>query len=256
MTEQQGRRGIPRPTAAPATGVPVADRIFCAADSPRLDDVLLLAELLSGEVGAIKLGSEFFTAHGPEGVRRVADAGHSVFLDLKFHDIPNTVAGAVRAAAALRCRLLTVHASGGAGMLRAAADAAAGIALRRPRIVAVTVLTSLDEEDLDAVGQRGTAADQAVRLACLAARSGMDGVVCSPHEVAAIRREIGPGPALVVPGIRPEWAGRNDQKRVMTPAAAIAAGADHLVIGRPITGADDPAAAARRITDEISEALG
>ncbi len=256
MTERTGRSGTPRPTAAPTAEVPIADRIFCAADSTRLDEVLLLAELLAGEVGAIKLGSEFFAAHGPEGVRRVVDAGHRVFLDLKFHDIPNTVAGAVRAAAALRCALLTVHASGGEAMLRAAAEAAASAAAPRPRIVAVTVLTSLDDRDLDAVGQRGAAADQAVRLAGLAARSGMDGVVCSPHEAAAIRKEIGPGPALVVPGIRPGWVGRNDQKRIMTPAAAIAAGADHLVIGRPITGADDPAAVARRIAKEISEALG
>ena len=253
MTEPAREGGAPPPAAADA---PAADRIFCAADSPRLDDVLLLAELLAGEIGAIKLGSEFFTAHGPEGVRRVAGAGHRVFLDLKFHDIPNTVAGAVGAAAALGCTLLTVHASGGAAMLAAAAEAAAGAGPRRPRIVAVTVLTSLDGDDLAAVGQRGTAAGQAVRLARLAARNGMDGVVCSPHEVAAIRRELGPGPALVVPGIRPRWAAANDQKRIMTPADAIAAGADHLVIGRPITGADDPAGAARRIADEISEALG
>ncbi len=233
----------------------VTDRIFCAADSPRLDDVLLLADLLAGEVGAIKLGSEFFSAHGPEGVRRVAAAGHRVFLDLKFHDIPNTVTGAVRAAAGLGCALLTVHASGGAAMLRAAAAAAAAPGIRRPGVVAVTVLTSLDEEDLAAVGQRGPVADQALRLAGLAAECGMDGVVCSPREAARIRRGTGGRLALVVPGVRPAWAGNDDQKRVLTPAAAVAAGADHLVVGRPITASRDPAGAARRIADEISEAL-
>lgn len=245
----------PRP-AAPARAARAADRILCAADSPRLDEVLLLGELLAGEVGAIKLGSEFFTAHGPDGVRRVAEAGSRVFLDLKYHDIPNTVAGAVRAASALGCALATVHASGGAAMLRAAAEAAAGAGPGRPRLLAVTVLTSLDGDDLAAVGQAGPVEGQALRLARLAAENGMDGVVCSPREAAAIRSELGGALALVVPGIRPDWAGLDDQKRVLTPAAAVAAGADHLVVGRPITAAADPAGAARRIADEIAGALG
>ncbi|MEK9645762.1 MAG: orotidine-5'-phosphate decarboxylase [Alphaproteobacteria bacterium] len=231
------------------------ERIFCAVDTTKLGEALLLAEMLSGEVGAIKLGKEFFTAHGPQGVKQVADFGHRIFLDLKFHDIPNTVVGGIRAALPLNCAVMTVHASGGPAMLRAAAEAAAGGGPKRPRIVAVTVLTSLDDSDLEAVGQRGPAADQVLRLARLAEASGLDGVVCSPQEVARLRAEIGESFALVVPGVRPDWAGADDQKRVMTPGEAVAAGADHLVIGRPITRAEDPVGAARRIADEIAGAL-
>jgi orotidine-5'-phosphate decarboxylase len=230
------------------------DRIFCAIDTPDLADALLLAELLAGEVGAIKLGKEFFTAHGPDGVRKVAACGHKIFLDLKYHDIPNTVAGAIRAAAGLNCTVLTVHASGGPAMLEAAMAAAAEAGRKRPKVVAVTVLTSLDDGDLAAVGQHGPAADQVLRLARLAEASGLDGVVCSPHEVGLLRREIGDAFALVVPGVRPDWAGADDQKRVMTPGEAIAAGADHLVIGRPITKSADPVGAARRIAVEIADA--
>ena len=230
------------------------DRIFCAIDTPDLADALLLAELLAGEVGAIKLGKEFFTAHGPDGVRKVAACGHKIFLDLKYHDIPNTVAGAIRAAAGLNCAVLTVHASGGPAMLEAAMAAAAEAGRKRPKVVAVTVLTSLDDGDLAAVGQHGPAADQVLRLARLAEASGLDGVVCSPHEVGLLRREIGDAFALVVPGVRSDWAGADDQKRVMTPGEAIAAGADHLVIGRPITKSADPVGAARRIAVEIADA--
>ncbi len=230
------------------------DRIFCAIDTPDLADALLLAELLAGEVGAIKLGKEFFTAHGPDGVRKVAACGHKIFLDLKYHDIPNTVAGAIRAAAGQNCTVLTVHASGGPAMLEAAMAAAAEAGRKRPKVVAVTVLTSLDDGDLAAVGQHGPAADQVLRLARLAEASGLDGVVCSPHEVGLLRREIGDAFALVVPGVRPDWAGADDQKRVMTPGEAIAAGADHLVIGRPITKSADPVGAARRIAVEIADA--
>lgn len=233
------------------TDISPIDRIFCAIDTPQLDDALLLADLLSGEVGAIKLGKEFFTAHGPDGVRKVAALGHKIFLDLKYHDIPNTVAGAVRAANRLDCAVLTVHASGGPDMLTAAAEAAAEAGAKRPKIVAVTVLTSLDDGDLAAVGQAGSTSKQVLRLARLAESSGIDGVVCSPQEVALLRGEIGDDFALVVPGVRPDWAGADDQKRVMTPGEAVAAGADHLVIGRPITRAEDPVGAARRIVDEI-----
>jgi orotidine-5'-phosphate decarboxylase len=231
------------------------DRIFCAVDTTKLDDALLLAELLAGEVGAIKLGKEFFTAHGPEGVRRIAAAGHRIFLDFKFHDIPNTVAGAIRAAASLQCMLITVHASGGPPMLEAAMKAAREAGPKRPKIVGVTVLTSLDEADLAAVGQQGPLSAQALRLAKLAEACGLDGVVCSPHEVAMLRAELGDRFALVVPGVRPAWASADDQKRIMTPGETVKAGADHLVIGRPITRSDDPVGAARRIADEIADAL-
>jgi orotidine-5'-phosphate decarboxylase len=237
------------------TEISPIDRIFCAVDTPKLDDALMLADLLAGEVGAIKLGKEFFTAHGPDGVKRVADCGHKIFLDLKFHDIPNTVAGGIRAALRLNCAVMTVHASGGPAMLEAARDAAAEAGAKRPKIVAVTVLTSLDDADLAAVGQQGPAAEQVLRLARLTEASGVDGVVCSPHEVALLRREMGADFALVVPGVRPVWAGADDQKRIMRPGEAIAAGANHLVIGRPITKSDDPIGAARRITEEIAEAL-
>ena len=238
------------------TNISPIDRIFCAIDTPVLDEALILAELLAGEVGAIKLGKEFFVANGPDGVRRIAAEGHPIFLDLKFHDIPNTVAGAIRSAAGLKCALLTVHASGGPAMLAAAAAAAADAKPKRPRVVGVTVLTSLDDNDLAAVGQQGPAADQVLRLARLAEAAGLDGVVCSPHEVAMLRAALGETFSLVVPGVRPDWAGADDQKRVMTPAEAVAAGADHLVIGRPITRSDDPVGAARRIADEIAGAGG
>ncbi len=232
-----------------------AEKIFCAVDTTDLDAALALAELLSGEVGGLKLGKEFFTAHGPDGVAQVAATGHRIFLDLKYHDIPNTVAGAVRAAAGLGVHMLTIHASGGAAMMRAAADAArdAGeLGEARPMILAVTVLTSLDEEDLAAVGQIGPIAAQVSRLAGLAKSAGVDGAVCSPLEIAALKSSLGADFALVVPGVRPDWAGADDQKRVMTPGDAVSAGADFLVIGRPITRADDPVSAARRIADELS----
>jgi orotidine-5'-phosphate decarboxylase len=219
--------------------------IFCAIDTPDLGQAKSLAQAVRNVVG-IKLGLEFFTAHGPAGVRDVAGKA-SLFLDLKLHDIPNTVAGAVRAAAALRPLLLTVHCSGGKAMLRAAAEAAAKAVPDRQRLklLGVTVLTSLDDGDLDSVGQRGPAAEQVRRLALLARDCGLDGVVCSPLEAAMLREACGPNFLLVVPGIRLMGLAAGDQKRVMGPRETLAAGADFLVIGRPITGAPDPAAAAR-----------
>ena len=208
------------------TDISPVDRLFCAIDTSKLDDALLLADLLSGEIGTLKLGKEFFTAHGPEGVRKVAAFGHKIFLDLKYHDIPNTVAGA-------------------------AVEAANGLGKRPLKIVAVTVLTSLNDSDLETVGQIGAVSDQVLNLARLAEASGLSGVVCSPWEVNALRSEMKEDFALVVPGVRPEWAGEDDQKRVMTPGEAVAAGADYLVIGRPITRAPDPVGAARRIIDEM-----
>ena len=231
------------------------DRIFVALDTQDLARAAALARELSGEVGGVKIGNEFFTAHGPDGVRAVA-GGEPLFLDLKFHDIPNTVARALRAAMHLRPAIVNVHASGGPAMMEAAADAvreaAEDLEVERPLLIGVTVLTSLDGGDLEAVGQRGPVVDQAVRLARLAKACGLDGVVCSPLEIAALRAACGPDFALVVPGIRPAWAASGDQKRVMTPADALAAGADTLVIGRPITGADDPLSAARRIVAELT----
>jgi orotidine-5'-phosphate decarboxylase len=230
-----------------------SDRIFVALDTSDLDKALALAEGLRGLVGGVKLGQEFFTAQGPAGVDAVTALGLPVFLDLKFHDIPATVSRAVGAALALKLFMLNVHASGGEAMMWAAADAAGLAGDERPLVVAVTVLTSLWSGDLVATGIDDNIEDQVLRLAALAENCDLDGVVCSPREVAALRRERGPDFKLVVPGIRPTWAATDDQKRVETPADTVAAGADYLVIGRPITESQDPADAARRIADEIGK---
>lgn len=238
--------------------MPNADKrnpILVAIDTPDLDRAGALVEGLSGAVGGIKLGLEFFNAHGPQGVKAIAGDRGDFFLDLKYHDIPNTVAGAVRAALPLRPMILNVHAAGGPGMMRVAGEAATDEAVRlgisRPLVIAVTVLTSMDDDDLAATGQQAPASVQVERLAVLARDCGLDGVVCSPREIGAIRAACGKGFTLVVPGIRPAGAAAGDQKRTMTPGEAIAAGADWLVIGRPITGAADPAAAAREILADI-----
>jgi orotidine-5'-phosphate decarboxylase len=233
----------------------VRGRLFVALDTQDLARARRLGAALQGRVGGVKLGKEVFTAHGPDGVRAIA-GGEPLFLDLKFHDIPNTVAGAVRAAAHLRPAIVNVHAAGGRAMMTAACEAAREAAEdtgnERPWVIAVTVLTSLDDADLAEVGQPAAAA-QAVRLARLAQDCGLDGVVCSPREIADLRAACGPDFKLVVPGIRPAWAAVGDQKRVTTPGEAVAAGADLLVVGRPITGADDPGAAAERIVREMGE---
>ncbi len=216
---------------------------------------MALAKPLIDSVDGFKLGLEYFVAEGPAGIRAIQSLGKPIFLDLKLHDIPNTVAGAVRSAVALNPAYLTLHAGGGIAMMRAAAEAAADEALRRgvarPKLLAVTVLTSLDASDLAAQAIAATPEAQVVRLANLAKDAGIDGAVCSPKEIVALRRAVGLALALIVPGIRPAWAASGDQKRVMTPAEAARAGADVLVIGRPITGAADPAEAARRIREEI-----
>ncbi|MDE1901151.1 MAG: orotidine-5'-phosphate decarboxylase [Alphaproteobacteria bacterium] len=234
--------------------------VFCAIDTPDLIAAGQLTEAVRDAVGGIKLGLEFFMAHGAAGYRDIAARGLPIFLDLKLHDIPNTVAGAVASLLPLRPAFMTIHASGGAAMMRAAADAAklntaeaaatAGDA--RPKLLAVTVLTSLDAHDLAAVGQEADTARQVVRLAQLARDNGMDGVICSPEEVVVLRAAMPPDFILMVPGIRPAWAAANDQKRVMTPREACDAGANFLVIGRPITKAENPAAAARRIAGELA----
>lgn len=225
--------------------------IFCALDTTDIGRAVALARALKGSVGGAKLGMEFFNAHGPEGYRAVAETGLPIFLDLKLHDIPNTVAGGIRAVLPLKPAIVNVHAAGGAAMMRAAADAAREAGDTPPFIIAVTMLTSLDASDLADTGVTGSPSDHVRRLAALAASAGLDGVVCSAHEIEALRRDLGPDFKLVVPGIRPEKSAVGDQKRVMTPSQALALGADVLVIGRPITGAGDPRAAA----DEISRSL-
>jgi orotidine-5'-phosphate decarboxylase len=231
-----------------------AERLLVALDTDDIDRAVALAEDLAGAVGGVKLGKEFFTAHGPAGVERVMASGCKVFLDLKFHDIPNTVVGAVRAAVRLAPFMLNVHASGGPEMMRSAMAAAhAEVGSARPIMLAVTVLTSLADDDLAAMGVSDGAGAQVQRLAALAATCAMDGVVCSPREVARLRQDHGPHFVLLVPGVRPDWAASGDQKRTATPAETVAAGADYLVIGRPITRADNPADAVKRIADEIAE---
>ncbi len=222
--------------------------VFVALDTPDLAAAKALARELRPYVGGLKLGLEFFSAHGPDGVREFSGMGFPVFLDLKFHDIPNTVAGAVRSAMALDVAIVNVHAAGGPAMLAAAKEAAGG----KARIIAVTVLTSLSDGDLAAVGQTPPAADQVLRLAKLVKACGLDGVVCSAHEIAPLRAALGKDFLLVVPGIRPQGAALGDQTRVMGPLEAHRAGADILVIGRPITAAPDPVQAAR----DIAESLG
>ena len=229
-------------------------RIAVALDASERERILALARLVGPEVGVLKVGLEAFCAHGPSLVAEVA-ALAPVFLDLKLHDIPNTVGGAAAAAARTGASILNVHAGGGREMMRAAGErareAAAAAGLPAPKVIAVTVLTSLDAAALGEVGLSGSPREAALRLALLARESGLDGVVCSPGEIEAIRSACGPEFLLVVPGIRPAGSDAGDQKRIATPALAARAGADLLVIGRPITGAPDPAAAARAIAVEI-----
>jgi orotidine-5'-phosphate decarboxylase len=220
--------------------------VFVAIDTPDLGRALALAKAVKPHVGGLKVGLEFLTAQGPDGIRAIAELGLPVFADTKFHDIPNTVAGAAREIAKLGISIFNIHAAGGEAMLRAAREAAPDV-----KLIAVTVLTSLDEKDLDAVGQKGPAADQVVRLASLAQRSSLDGVVCSAWEIAPLRKALGPDFLLVVPGIRPAGSDLADQRRVMTPRDAARAGADILVIGRPISAAADPAEAARTIAASL-----
>lgn len=222
--------------------------ILCAIDTAEIARARSLIASISEMVGGVKLGLEFFAAHGPAGVREAAGGHANLFLDLKLHDIPHTVAGAVRAALALDPLLMTLHCAGGAAMMRAAIEARGD---RRLKLLGVTVLTSLDDSDLAATGQTGPVDAQVRRLALLAKSVGLDGVVCSPQEVAMLRQACGKDFLLVVPGIRPAGAALGDQKRVQTPRATIEAGADYLVIGRPITEAPDPASAARAILGEI-----
>lgn len=231
------------------------DKILCAIGTPDLEQAVSLSQRLQPHIGGFKLGLEFFTANGPSGIEKVAESGMPVFLDLKFHDIPNTVAGAVRSAIRLKPILMTIHASGGPEMMRAAAEAAKEESDKQnlpcPLLLAVTVLTSMDKGDLDAIGMIGEAHSQVLRLAELAQTNGINGIVCSPREIELVKKAFDNELTLVVPGIRPVWAAKGDQKRIMTPADAVRAGADYLVIGRPITQADNPEEAAQKIAEEI-----
>jgi orotidine-5'-phosphate decarboxylase len=229
--------------------------IYCALDTPDIGQAENVARQLSGQVDGLKIGMEYFYAHGAIGYRKLADAQMPIFLDLKLHDIPNTVAQAVHALAHLEPRLLNVHGGGGAAMMRAAADAAAQASdsgFAAPTMLAVTVLTSLAESDLHVMGIKGTPREQVLRLAELARANGMQGVVCSAHEIDALRAEMGDDFKLIVPGIRPAGSDTHDQKRVMTPQQAQSAGADILVIGRAITEADNMAAAAQAIKADLA----
>ena len=223
-----------------------ADRIICGLDLPDIARAAELGAALAPHLGLLKLGLELFSAAGPDGYRQVARHA-PVFLDLKLHDIPNTVAAAVTALLPLRPAMLTLHAVGGAAMLEAARRAADAAGEDRPILLAVTVLTSMDEAALAATGVPGGIEPQVLRLARMAMAAGADGLVCSPLEVAPLRDALGGGPCLVVPGVRPAGHAPGDQARIATPGEAVAAGADWIVLGRPITRAADPVAATRAI---------
>jgi orotidine-5'-phosphate decarboxylase len=229
------------------------DRLIVALDVPKADAARTLVDRLAGKVGLFKIGSQLFTAAGPGFVREVVGRGQKVFLDLKFHDIPNTVAGAVSSASRLGVSLVDVHGLGGRAMLEAAVGALPAMGTR---ILAVTILTSHDERSLGQIGVNGSVHESVRRLAELARDAGVDGVVASPHEVALIREACGADFLIVTPGIRPAGAAAGDQVRAATPATALAAGADYLVVGRPITAAEDPGAAADAVVREMESAIG
>lgn len=233
--------------------------IFLAIDKPKRSDAVVLLTDVKHLIGGIKLGLEFFAAEGPDGIIAVMATAPDLplFLDLKLHDIPNTVAAAVTSVARLRPSFITVHAAGGEAMIEAAVEAARKSSPSSPpKILAVTVLTSLNEADLAATGQKAPMEEQVERLACMAVASHASGLICSPHEIARLRRAVGRDPVLMVPGIRPQGAALGDQKRAMTPKDALAAGADYLVIGRPISAADDPARSAENILRELRQGSG
>ena len=233
--------------------MPAAPRLIVALDVPGAQEALALAARLDPALCRLKVGKELFTRAGPDLIERLTGQGFDVFLDLKFHDIPNTVAAACRAAAELGVWMLNVHAQGGRRMLEAAREAVAASA-RPPLLIAVTVLTSLEQDDLKELGLTLPSEHLALRLARLSQAAGLDGVVCSAREAAALKRALGQDFILVTPGIRPAGAAAGDQRRVMTPRDAVAAGADYLVVGRPVSRAADPAAAARLLAAQIDAA--
>ncbi len=232
------------------------DKIIIALDVPDTDGALRLLDSLGDPPVLCKIGLELFTAEGPAVVKAVQSRGSAVFLDLKFHDIPNTVAHAVRSAAGLGVAMTTLHACGGPVMLEAASNAAEASGNKDLLLLAVTVLTSMDASQLSATGVTVEPEAQVVRLAGLAAEAGIGGIVCSPREIVAVRSAYGEKLRLVTPGVRPAWAATGDQKRVMTPAEAVKAGSDWLVIGRPITAAANPKEAYARVLGEILDVSG
>ncbi len=229
--------------------------IICAVDTTDIAKAGAITEAIRGHVGGLKLGLEYFTANGAAGVRKITDKRVPVFLDLKFHDIPNTVAKAIAATAGINTFMMTVHTTGGRAMLQRAIEASDEVAQltgkERPLIIGVTVLTSLDQDDLSIIGMHDQLHEQVLRLADLAQSSGLDGVVCSPYEINLLRKACGDEFKLVVPGIRPEGTSNDDQKRVMGPKEAIERGADYLVIGRPITQAKNISKAAEAIYQSL-----
>jgi orotidine-5'-phosphate decarboxylase len=240
------------PSAAVSSSLSAKDKLIVALDYSTATDALRLVDRLDGSCHWFKVGMELFYAAGASVVHTLRDRGFEVFLDLKLHDIPNTVAGAVKSVSTTGASLLTIHAAGGGRMMQAAAEAAQ--IPGAPRLLAVTVLTSMDSTDLDEIGIATGSTQQTIRLAELAQRSGIDGMICSSLEVPVLRQRLPSGTLLVVPGIRPAGSERSDQRRVATPASAIRDGASMLVVGRPITGASDPAAAAAAILEEIGTA--
>ena len=242
------------PAAAPQALEEARRRLIVALDVPDAAAAIALVDRLENQCQWFKVGLELFVAAGPAVLEPILCRGHSVFLDLKLHDIPNTVAGAVRSAAALGVQMLTLHAAGGPVMLAAAQNALQGLP-NPPQLLAVTVLTSMDQPQLNAIGLDRSPAVQVELLARMGVAAGMSGFVCSPQEVATLRTLMGPAGVLVIPGIRPAGAGVGDQKRIATPADALRLGASHLVVGRPITQAADPSEAAEAILREMAEAL-
>lgn len=225
-------------------------KIFCAIDTDNLDHACALAKQIAPVTGGIKLGLEFFNNFGPQGIDKILKSAPEaqLFIDLKFHDIPNTVAGAVRGICNnFSPAYLNVHAAGGLEMMQAAKAACE----KQTKLLAVTILTSLDQHAINEIGYDRSVSEQVIKMAQLTKKAGLDGVVCSAHEIELLRNACGDDFALMVPGIRPHGAAQGDQKRVMTPSEALNAGATHLVIGRPITGADDPAKAAAEILRSI-----
>ncbi|VAX24419.1 Orotidine 5'-phosphate decarboxylase [hydrothermal vent metagenome] len=235
------------------------DRLIISLDVPSRDSAMRVVESLNGSVRWVKVGSQLFTAEGPKVVADLKKAGFNVFLDLKFHDIPNTVASAGRSAVDLGVDLFNVHAMGGSAMMKKTVEELSSYCEKtrkpKPKIIAVTVLTSMNADDLKEIGFNSQPDEMVLRLARLAKESGLNGVVSSPWEVSAIKSAMGEGFLVVTPGVRPSWAVKDDQVRIKTPAEAIKEGADMLVVGRPVLKADNPADSANRIIDEINSAL-